>query len=72
LGTVALSGGDATLTRQASKLRNKAITIVYGGDTDFQSSTATLPVLTKSELKALARPMIALVHPTRSHAHPLR
>ncbi len=62
LGTVAASGGDATLTLKASQVLNKTITIVYSGDSDFQSSTATTLALTQSGLKGLARPMIALVN----------
>ena len=62
LGTMALSGGDATLTVKANTVLKKTITIVYSGDADFKSSTASPPELTQSGLKGLARPMIALVN----------
>jgi hypothetical protein len=64
---VSISDGDATLSLKVSKLRNKAITIVYGGDTNFQPTTATPPVLTQSGLKGLARPMLALLNRGRMH-----
>ena len=60
LGTAALGGGDATLTLKANQVLKKAITIVYGGDADFRSSTTTPPALTPAALKSLSRPMIAL------------
>ena len=43
LGTAAVSGGEATLTLTASKVLNKAITIVYSGDADYRATTLTAP-----------------------------
>ncbi|MFI5454074.1 MAG: choice-of-anchor Q domain-containing protein [Isosphaerales bacterium] len=60
LGTATLGGGEATLTLKANSVLNKAITIVYSGDPNFRSSTAT-PKLTQKSLKSLARPMVALL-----------
>ena len=62
LGTLALSGGEATLSLNAKLVLNKPIKIVYGGDTDFTSSTESPPELTQSRLKSLARPIIGLVN----------
>ncbi len=58
LGTLALSGGEATLTLNAKLLLNKSIKIIYSGDADFTSSTASPSKLTQAGLKSLARPMI--------------
>jgi hypothetical protein len=60
LGTVMLSSGDATLSVKPNKVLKKPITISYNGDTDYMSLKETLPAPTQSELKSLARPMIAL------------
>ncbi len=68
LGTAAVSGGAATLTLKAKRVLNMPIKIVYSGDTDFTSSTASPPALTQSGLKSLARPMIPLI----IHGHPHR
>jgi Bacterial Ig-like domain (group 3) len=62
LGTASVNGGQATLTLNVNKVLKKAITIVYSGDANFDSSTATPPALTQRSLKSLARPMIALVN----------
>jgi hypothetical protein len=62
LGTVAMSGGDATLMLKASKVKNGTIKVVYSGDHDFQSSTATRPALQKPAQTSLARPTIAMVY----------
>jgi hypothetical protein len=59
LGTMALSGGSATLTVKPGKVLKKPITIVYGGDGDFTPSTATPPALTRKALKRLARPAVS-------------
>ena len=45
LGTAAVSGGEATLTLKASKVLNKAITIVYSGDANDKASTLITPKL---------------------------
>jgi hypothetical protein len=55
LGSVALRGGAATLSVQVGGVLKKALTIIYSGDGDFESSTATPPVLTRSALASLAR-----------------
>ena len=51
LGTTALNGGQATLTFKRQKLFKKTLTIVYGGDVDFESASKTLPKLTRKSLK---------------------
>jgi hypothetical protein len=61
LGTLALRGGAATLTLKINSVLSKAVTVVYSGDRNFQSSHAATPVLTRVSLRSLARPMIALV-----------
>src|SRR5262249_22760687 len=60
LGTASLYGGQATLKVKPASVLNKTITIVYSGDPNFVSSTAT-PKLTQKSLKSLARPMNALL-----------
>jgi parallel beta-helix repeat protein len=60
LGSASLSGGQATLTEKASSVLNKAITVVYSGDPNFQSSTVTSVKLTQNGLKSLVRPHFAL------------
>ncbi len=61
LGTVPASGGAATLTVKLSKVLKKPITIIYSGDTDFESNTVTAAPLKKSTVKSLARPMMVLL-----------
>ena len=41
LGTATLSGGTATFTTSSLSVGTHDITVVYGGDTDFLSSTST-------------------------------
>ena len=41
LGRVALSGGEATLTLKASKVKGKGITVVYSGDANDTASSLT-------------------------------
>ncbi len=48
LGVAVLTGGEATLTVRANGVLNKAITIVYSGDPNFQPSTATPPKLRRN------------------------
>ncbi len=62
LGKLPVNGGQATLTLKLNKVLKKAITIVYSGDGNFDSSTATPSPLTQQSLKSLARPMLALVN----------
>ena len=53
--TLAMSGvigGEATLTLNPNQVLNKAITIVYSGDLDFGTSTAS-STLTQNSLKTL-------------------
>jgi len=57
LETAALSAGSATLVVKPNLVPKKTIMILYAGDADFLSSTATPPVLTQGSLKSLARPM---------------
>jgi hypothetical protein len=59
LGLLSLSGGAATLTVKGSTLLKKAITIIYHGDPDFMPVTTTPPVLSRSSLASLARPLSA-------------
>jgi hypothetical protein len=44
LGTVTLSGGSATLTVKPDSVLKKSVTILYGGDADFQASSSTASV----------------------------
>jgi large repetitive protein len=61
LGTAALnSNGTATLTLKPDRVLNEPITLVYGGDVDFASSTSSPRTLTQKGLKSLARPMLSL------------
>jgi hypothetical protein len=60
LGTAALSGGAATLSVQPNAVLKKPLTIIYAGDADFTSVTASPPTLTQATLKSLARPLVAL------------
>ena len=41
LGSVVVSGGEATLTLNGQKVKGSAITIIYGGDTNDTASTVT-------------------------------
>jgi Bacterial Ig-like domain (group 3) len=50
LGTAAVVGGQATLTFKPQKVLNKVLTIVYSGDSNFQTATITLPKLTQKSL----------------------
>jgi hypothetical protein len=50
LGTVAVSGGRATLTFKPQKILNKSLTIAYSGDTSFQAASTTLPELTRRSM----------------------
>jgi hypothetical protein len=59
LGTVALSGAEATLTVKPKAVLNKPITIVYSGDPDYRASTLTTPKLTQKALKSLGQPTAA-------------
>jgi hypothetical protein len=61
LGTLALVGGQAMQTVKAGSVLKKMITVLYGGDRDFQASQVTSPTLTPALLRSLARPMVALV-----------
>jgi hypothetical protein len=58
LGTLALGGGQAMLTVKAGSVLKKMITVVYGGDQDFQASQVTSPNLTPALLKRLTRPAL--------------
>jgi hypothetical protein len=44
LGTVAMSGGSATLTVKPRSVLRNSITTLYGGDADFQASSSTATV----------------------------
>ena len=74
LGMASLVGGEATLMVKSSRVLNKSITIVYGGDADFLSSAVVPPVLTRKSLKGLTRPMIEMFGRTslrhRGHRSP--
>ena len=60
LGTVGLSGGDATLAVKPNSVLKKSITIVYGGDANFQNSTVAL-TLSPTSLTTMARPMASFL-----------
>ncbi len=60
LGTVSLSGGAAMLAVKPNGVLKKSITILYGGDADFQASTLAAPTLTPGSLTAMARPAASL------------
>lgn len=53
LGTVTLSGGEAMLTVKPKMVLKMPLTIIYSGDTQFMSSTANPPMLTKAGLKGI-------------------
>ncbi len=59
LGTVALRNGEATLTLKSTSELGKPITVVYSGDPEFSSATATSPKVTQSMIASLARPLAA-------------
>jgi hypothetical protein len=50
LGTAVVSDGAGTLTLKPTKVLGKAITIVYGGDANFEASTLAAPKLSKKGL----------------------
>jgi hypothetical protein len=50
LGTAALNRGAAVLAFKSKLVLSQVITIVYGGDTDFETSTLTAPKLSKNGL----------------------
>ncbi len=58
LGTASLVAGEATLAVKTKGVLNKPITILYGGDSDFQASTVAL-TLAPSSLTTMARPMVS-------------
>jgi hypothetical protein len=60
LGTVALGGGSATLSVKPRSVLKKSITILYGGDADFQAGTET-ETLSQSLLTTMARPMLSVL-----------
>ncbi len=73
LGTVALTGGKATLAAKAGNVLKKPLTIVYDGGAGYRSSTFTLPRLTKSLVllaRASPKPVARPAEPTRTHGHP--
>jgi hypothetical protein len=76
LGTAALSAGSATIWVKPSRVQNQVVTIIYGGDEDYLSSTKTTPRLTQRLLKNQAATMLEkwLDAPYAAHrlAHPLR
>jgi Bacterial Ig-like domain (group 3) len=51
LGTVTLTNGQAMLTAKPSMVLKMPLTIIYSGDANFTTSTATPPELTKPALK---------------------
>ncbi len=72
LGTLPLSGGVATLSVKANKVRNKPITIVYSGGANDKATTVTTTPATQAALRSLARPMIALANRGRPHLDAVR
>ncbi len=58
LGTVSLVDGEARLAVKPKGVLKKSITILYGGDADFQSSTMAL-ALAPSSLTRMARPIVS-------------
>jgi hypothetical protein len=57
LGTVALSHGEAMLTVKPRMVLKMPLQIIYSGDTNYTSSTATPPMLTKAGLKHMSMKM---------------
>ena len=57
LGTAPLSSATATLATKATSVLKKSIKILYSGDADFQPSTLSTTITTKS-LTPLVRPMV--------------
>ena len=72
LGTAVLDGASATLTLKPTAVLKKTITVLYGGDADFTSSTLTPRALTQQALKSLARPAMFRPLLTPSPALPQR
>jgi hypothetical protein len=66
IGTVTLSGGQATLTAKAASVLKKPLTIEYAGDGNFTTSTVNLRPLTPAVVPPLAR--TASGSPTRARA----
>ncbi len=58
LGTATLSGGQATLTVKPASVLNKSITVIYGGDAGFRSSSLAPLRLTNASLATLARRLL--------------
>ena len=58
LGTATLSGGQATLTVKPASVLNKSITVIYGGDAEFRSSSLAPLKLTNASLSTLARRLL--------------
>ena len=54
LGTVALSGGRATIALKPVSILGKSITVTYGGDPDHLPTSATSPLQTSASLRTLA------------------
>jgi hypothetical protein len=51
LGRVSLVNGRTSLWLKAKQVLNQRITVVYGGDADYQPATLNLPVVTPHTLK---------------------
>ena len=56
LGTVALSGGSATLSVKPGVVLDKLITVLYSGASDFTASIAAPSLLTTKALDRMAQP----------------
>jgi hypothetical protein len=63
LGSATLSIGTASLAFKTNSLLNKAITVVYSGDTNDLASTSSPMTLTPESLKAMVRQLT----PSRHH-----
>jgi hypothetical protein len=70
LGTAALKGGEFTLTVKPASVLKQSITIIYGGDPDFQTSTLPPVTLTTSSLSALGRPKLSASSTATSSLRP--
>jgi hypothetical protein len=66
LGTAALASGEATLKIQARRVRDRSITVIYGGDADFTPSQSEMSTTTDVALESLARPTAATGHRPRA------
>ncbi len=74
LGMAAVMGGEAMLTVKPGLVLNRAITVVYSGDTNDMPSMLTPPELTRHALERLApsmarelgRPSLRYPGPTRT------